>query len=300
MKKKYFFAVLFSILLTNLQAQIYDDMESYVDWACDGPLWLDCGGGSADYLLISTTQAHSGLQSGYINDGGVIDSVLLLGNKTTGEWYLEFWAYIPSGKMGYFNVQAKTPVIPSWCGEFYFDRDSTTDGAGEVVGQYETTFSFPKDEWFLIEMHWDITNGLPNATWDMHVSEENVVPLGTPYLDTNGDTPVGLGALNFFSASADCEFYVDDFGYDDQPLGIEDFNLIKIDAHPNPVTTLLTLTSEESIRSISIYNTIGQLIYSEELNALTTTVNMANYQTGMYFVSISNDSASQVINILKN
>ena len=34
MKKKYFFAVLFSFLLTNLQAQIYDDMESYAG----GPL----------------------------------------------------------------------------------------------------------------------------------------------------------------------------------------------------------------------------------------------------------------------
>ena len=73
--------------------------------------------------------------------------------------------------MGYFNVQAAYPVIPSWCGEIYLNRDSTTTGAGEVLGQYETTFSFPQDEWFLIEWHWDITNGLSNATWDMNVDD---------------------------------------------------------------------------------------------------------------------------------
>ncbi len=187
-----------------------------MDVACDGPLWPDCGSG--DGLPLSSTQAHSGVKSGYIDGGGVIDGVLLLGNKTSGNWYLEFWAYVPMDKMGYFNVQAGYPVIPSWCGEIYLDRDGTTNGNGEVIGQYETTFSFPKNEWFLIKMHWYITNGLPNATWGMTVDNVNVVPPGIPYLDTNGATPAGLGALDFFSASNQCEFYADDFGYDDQPL----------------------------------------------------------------------------------
>ena len=98
MKKKYFFAVLFSFLLTNLQAQIYDDMESYVNTPCDAPLWPDCGSQGADGPLISTNKAHSGVQSGYIDGGGAIDGILVLGNKTSGDWYLEFGPMSPLTK----------------------------------------------------------------------------------------------------------------------------------------------------------------------------------------------------------
>ena len=90
-------AVLFLFSL-NVNAQFVDDME-WVPGNCPshwGITWCP---------LISTTNAHSGLQSGHIPNDGITDTVLDLGSKTTGEWGLEFWMFIPSGGVGYFNLQ---------------------------------------------------------------------------------------------------------------------------------------------------------------------------------------------------
>ena len=125
---------------------------------------------------------------------------------------------MPSGSSGYFSVMAAYPIIPSWCGEVYLNRDNGSPGDGEVVGFNPFTFTFPHDQWFLIELHWDITLGLSLATWDMKVNEVSVVPPGTSYVDTAGATPVGLGGIDFFSAHATNELYLDDLAYDDEPL----------------------------------------------------------------------------------
>ncbi len=301
MKKNYFLTAIFALAMIAVNAQpINDDMESYVDGA---PVfenhWNSWGMSTADAGLASSNQALSGALSYYVDGGGVIDGVLDMGNKIFGEFTLQFWAYVPSGKMGYYNVQAMVPVIPSWCGEFYFDRDSTTDGAGEVVGFFATTFAFPKDQWFEISMYWDITAGLSLATWTMDVDGANVVPAGTPFLDTNGDTPAGLGGLDIFSASPDCEFYMDDVVYVEGVLGTDDFNQKGFSAYPNPVTNVLNLNAQEAISSVSIYNVLGQEVYNAEVNALSTTIDTASFTSGAYFVKVNIAGTEGTVKILK-
>ena len=288
MKKNYFLLAFFTLTMVSANAQFpLDDLES---WGPSGtPVfgghWTSWSGTISDAGLASSNQAHSGGLSYYVDGGGVIDGVLDMGNKIFGDWQVIFWAYVPSNKSGYYNVQASVPVIPSWCSEFYFNRDNTNPGGGEVVGFNPFIFTFPHDQWFLIEMHWDITLGLSLATWDMRVDGVTVVPPGTPFVDTAGATPVGLGGLDIFSAHATNEFYMDDVFYCDVCIiSVDDFNTKEFSATPNPVEDVLTLNAKEDISSVSIYNILGQQIFTSEINALSTQIDMSTYEAGIYIV----------------
>jgi hypothetical protein len=303
MKKNYFLTALFALTMIAVNAQtavFQDDLES---WAPGAPVfgahWNSWSGTTADAGVASDTQALSGAISYYVDGGGAVDGVLDMGNKIFGTWSLEFWAYVPSGKMGYYNVQAGVPVIPSWCGEFYFNRDGTTTGAGEVVGFHAATFAFPQDQWFRVYMAWDISAGLSLATWLMDVDGVNVIPAGTTFVDTNGDTPAGLGGLDIFSAHADSEFYMDDVSYYDGFLGTADFDQKGFSAFPNPVTDVLNLSAKEAISSVSIYNVLGQEVYNAQVNALNTSINTASFTSGAYFVKVNIAGTEGTVKILK-
>jgi hypothetical protein len=286
MKKLYFFAF-FALTIVDASAQFpLDDLESWSDGSpVFGGHWTSWSGTTTDAGLASSNQTHSGGLSYYVDGLGVIDGVLDMGNKIFSYWYLDFWAYVPSGKSGYFNVQAGVPIIPSWCGEFYFNRDNTYPGGGEVVGFNPFTFTFPHDQWFLIEMTWDIYSGLALATWDMKVNGVIVVPTGTSFVDTAGATPAGLGGLDFYSAHSTNEFYIDDVIYSDEIIAlVDDFNNKEFSATPNPVKNVLNLNAKENITSVSIYNVLGQQVFSSEINALTTQIDMSKFDSGIYFV----------------
>ena len=298
MKNKYFFIVLFLVLCTSVNAQPGDDMESYVGVVC-GNGWVNpCS------ILVSTAYAHSPVQSGYIDGAGIIDSNLDLGNKIFGIWHLSFWGYIPSGRSAYFNVQAGLPPIPSWCGEFYFNRDNTNPGGGEVVGFNPFTFTFPHDQWFFIEMTWDISMGLSLATWCMNVDGVTVVLPGTTYVDSNGDTAAGLGGLNFFSAHPTNEFYIDDFTYDAAAgsciiTGIDSQKEIKFSATPNPVLNILRIEASDQISEITIYNLTGKQIFQTSINSLSAEIDMSNYAKGVYFIKLNIGASQGIVKIIR-
>ena len=306
MKKNYFLLAFFALAMVslNLNAQIVfdDDLESWAPAGTPvfGGHWNSWGGTPTDAGVSSDTYAHSGGISYYVDGGGVVDGLLDMGNKIFGDWYLKFWAYVPTGSSGYYNVQAAVPVIPSWCGEFYFNRDNTNPGGGEVVGFNPFTFTFPHDAWFLVEMHWDIQSGLSLATWDMDVDGSNVVPPLTSFVDTAGATPAGLGGLDIFSAHGTNEFYMDDVAYSEGPfIGIEDLEAKGFSAYPNPVTNVLNLNANEAISTVSIYNVLGQEVYTANVNALSTTINTSSFTSGAYFVKVNVAGTEGIVKILK-
>ncbi|MFT5249159.1 MAG: hypothetical protein ACI93P_000882 [bacterium] len=47
--------------------------------------------------------------SGFVSGDGTIQAVLDLGNKIFGEWGIEFWVYIPSGKEAVMSLQGTVP-----------------------------------------------------------------------------------------------------------------------------------------------------------------------------------------------
>jgi len=71
-------------------------------------------------------------------------------------------------------------------------------------------------------------------------------------------------------------------------LGISENEAIAFDMYPNPASEAVTLSfSEEMARTITIYNTLGTRIHSEENSRMSFTIETSKLASGIYFVSIS-------------
>ena len=316
MKNKYLFAVLLVIFFSGfnvLNAQFaIDDFESY---GPGNPI------SNSDHwsgnLLLSVSQSPPN-QAGYVDDSGFIYGLLLLGDKTIGSWGSKFSLYIPSGKIGYWNLQGQEdPGLEFAVGNIYMGN-SGIGGDDEMTGRIDMStadetddwvFQFPKNQWFTITMNFDFNAGAAASTWTLWVEQgdgthANVVPVGTPYADGLGTHPSGVGAIDFFSISADNTYYIDDVEYinDFYPIpvaGVNDLDAVGFTAYPNPVKDVLNLKANEEITSAVVYNVLGQEVYNANINALTTTIDMASFASGAYFVKVNVGATEGVIKVLK-
>jgi len=63
-------------------------------------------------------------------------------------------------------------------------------------------------------------------------------------------------------------------------------NSLGISVFPNPVTDVLNISSEYSIKRITILNFVGQTMFDNEINNTITVINTSNLQSGIYFIRI--------------
>ncbi len=230
MKKKYLMAMVLALLCFNVNAQpTYGFEDCLTDgippppnpwwnpWGCQGPCDFYC----------SSDNPHSGEWCGLMPNDETTDAILDLGNRIFGEWGLEFWMFIPSDREGYFNLQGTVPIgSGEWIvGNIFFNQDLLNPGVGLIddTALGEVYFDFPHDEWFRILMNVDISGGIGVATWEFNVDYTEVIPAGTPFTDGAGTYPTSLGGIDFFSLSADTEYYIDDIYYTDyfiDPFGL--------------------------------------------------------------------------------
>jgi len=70
----------------------------------------------------------------------------------------------------------------------------------------------------------------------------------------------------------------------DVSLSTNDLVTVGFNYYPNPVTNNLTMTANENITSIRIFNMLGQEVKNEKLSTLEAHVDMSNLSNGTYFV----------------
>ena len=68
--------------------------------------------------------------------------------------------------------------------------------------------------------------------------------------------------------------------------------------YPNPAKDNLTIEAEGMTR-ITITNTLGQVVYDNEVNSDNEVVNMSQYDAGIYMVRITTESGSVVRKVSK-
>jgi len=82
-------------------------------------------------------------------------------------------------------------------------------------------------------------------------------------------------------------------------LSAADFNLGKFSYYPNPVTDLFTITSENIIDTIKVYNLLGQEVASQKAFDKTVGIDLKVLPTGTYLVKIESGKYSSTIKIIK-
>lgn len=67
--------------------------------------------------------------------------------------------------------------------------------------------------------------------------------------------------------------------------GVDENEVQNVEVYPNPTKDVLTVKAE-NISSVVVYNSIGQKVFAQTLDANETTVNMSNFEAGIYMVRI--------------
>lgn len=298
MKKNYLLGIVLFFSIHLSFSQFIDDME-WEKGNCSSNWYGDCP-------IITKVFSYNGNQSGFIGGNGVTNNLLDLGNRTEGQWGLEFYMYVPKGKEGYFNIQGEVPVSAgeSVVGNFYFNKDNTNPGVGVIddTALGDVNFNFPHDYWFRIIMNFDLIGGTSNGTWQLHIDGIEIIPEVTPFTNEVGDIPTSLGGINFNSISSNTEFYFDGFKFEDSFIivvvqGKEDFYKDEFTIYPNPTQNKLFVESVEEILKIKVYSQLGQLVMQRKFSDEIDVFPLAK---GLYFIEVETNNGKGIQKFIKN
>ncbi|HOZ75138.1 MAG TPA: T9SS type A sorting domain-containing protein [Flavobacterium sp.] len=82
-------------------------------------------------------------------------------------------------------------------------------------------------------------------------------------------------------------------------LANQGFDKRAIAVYPNPANDRLNIAFADSLQSIAIVNTIGQMVATYQPNKKETSLDISGLQAGIYFVKINTASKQQTVKIIK-
>lgn len=110
----------------------------------------------------------------------------------------------------------------------------------------------------------------------------------TAYSYLSGDV-VHIKGTAGHQANATQKAIISDFFSDcDAVLGIEDYDLSKIEIYPNPASNILNIKVDAVLvgENYSVYDNLGRNILSGKLNSEVSNIEMAELPKGVYFLTI--------------
>ena len=82
-------------------------------------------------------------------------------------------------------------------------------------------------------------------------------------------------------------------------LGIDEVAISQIKLYPNPVTDLLTVSSTNAMSEVMVYDMLGRILATKNVNDIETRIDMSRYPTGTYLVQVSADNAVKTFKVIK-
>lgn len=300
MKKIYLLSIAIAFMSFNANAQYeinFDDM-AVGDVSPQTPfieLWPASGVTDAQ---VNSEQSLSGNLSINLRPqggGNLDDIIVLLGDQSSGIWTIQFFMYVTAGNTGFWNIQESEIAGTQWNGQFFVGVTESGGSAG-VVTHDDTgnVASYPEDQWFEVKHEIDM-DALTHSVW----IDGNVLLDGEPYQGTGGDPASGLGSVNFFSIDAQNNYYIDDFKFVEGTLSTTDLDAQSFSVYPNPVKDVLNIQSLEAVSKIAVYNVLGQNVYSNTPKAVSPTVDMSTFKSGVYFVEVTIGNTTKTVKVIK-
>ncbi|TBX67659.1 T9SS type A sorting domain-containing protein [Flavobacterium silvisoli] len=82
-------------------------------------------------------------------------------------------------------------------------------------------------------------------------------------------------------------------------LGTNNFDLSGLKYYPNPVNNVLNIEFAGGIKSVEVYNAIGQKVMVQKENAISATVDMTSLAAGTYFVKVASQNGAKTLKVMK-
>ncbi len=178
--------------------------------------WSNAPGGAEDGVFGEA----GGSMAAHFTYGN--DQVVMLGDHSTGVYDLEFDAYVPQGKNGYFNVLHHFAGSNStWAMQVYMhetndgQNSTAAPGHGTVHAGSTGTCDLPcvYDEWMHFRVHVDADNDIAQLYFNVVGQPEVMYAEWQWSMDSFGEnvTDRVLGAMDFYPPenAATSEYYID-------------------------------------------------------------------------------------------
>lgn len=82
-------------------------------------------------------------------------------------------------------------------------------------------------------------------------------------------------------------------------LSVPEFDANNFTAYPNPVKDILNLSFDQIISTVKVYNLLGQIIASKEINDKNGNIDLSGLPTGPYVIQINSNGISKSTTIIK-
>ncbi len=84
------------------------------------------------------------------------------------------------------------------------------------------------------------------------------------------------------------------------PLGVEEVDVQTVEIYPNPAKDVLTVKAE-NISSVTVYNSVGQRVFAQDLDTNEVTINTNDFESGIYMVRIvaNGNEVTRKISVIK-
>jgi len=130
----------------------------------------------------------------------------------------------------------------------------------------------------------------PNNENGLATNPNMSAEIGRTYADTlQGYSAPRLACALGLSVGLDCPV-----------VSVDEISLFEYNVYPNPTTDNITISSEENIEAISVFNLLGELVVRQEnINTNSTIVNLSAMENGVYMVTITVDGLSSSKYVVK-
>ena len=254
--------------------------------------------GSSDTLTYYTVSGQWGYLPGH---NGYQMTAYADKYTNTGTKYIKY-AYVPVAK-AYSGSGSSSVTFKAWNGS------AATPGAA-LGSQAYTISSFTVDSWKLLTFTtpipvtgnfffgFELTYGTPQDTFTVYTAKSRTSGINTAYLYYNG---AWSDFATVFSGSLNTSLGI-------QPVicttvGIDEKNVEnKIQMFPNPANDKLVVDFElfnTKIEEVVIYDVIGKVMEQIDIHSIIngqTIINLDNYNSGMYFISVKTDNNRTIVN----
>ncbi len=222
----------------------------------------------------------------------------LFGNELTGDMPYVSSLYNNKGNLKIYGNY----FTPSSMAQFsdYFDQSQLDSDDPDKVytGSYSNAYQFVEDTLTV-----SLTNGSVTLTDNMvNPSSYAWYKDGSP-LDATSNKIDGATSATYTATEAGtytCSSYGSDCGTDivyysvfvvTSSTGIEKTDVSTSSVSPNPFDTYITVNTESEMKTVSIYNCVGKMVYKGNFEgANSATIETADYAKGLYIVKITTNN----------
>ena len=229
-----------------------------------------------------------------------------LGYQTarTGVGYAGIIVHYESGNnyREYIEVKLNDTLVANkkYCVEFYVSLADSAEAAISNMGAFFSTDSLldnrfghlaidyvsPQIENHLSNMLNDTLNWMLVSGSFIAAGGERFMTIGNFHLPANTNSQ-SLSPIVYFGAY----YYIDDISviYCD-PSVVEEMEIQDVEISPNPATNEIMLTSNQKLKTIHIYNVLGEEVLKlERIATSEKAIDISLWKAGVYFVKVETE-----------